>query len=70
MEKQPAPPGFPKLPLKVDGFGDVIIDADGQLVADMLDSDFSVASDRTNAEAIVTAVNAYYRNADEQESPE
>lgn len=70
LTQQPAPPGFPKLPLTVDGFGDTIVDANGQLVADMLDSDFSVASDRANGEAIVTAVNAYYRNADEQESPE
>ena len=70
MKKRPAPPGFPKLPLTVDEFGVTIVDANGQLVADMFDSDFSVASDRANGEAIITAVNAYYRNADEQESHE
>lgn len=69
MDKQPAPPGFPRLPWRVDGRW-IIIDATGDEIANTHGSAFSSKQDALNAEAIVTAVNAYYRNADEQESAE
>lgn len=62
-DKQPAPPGFPKLPWRVSD-DETISNESGGYVA------LWPHNRRDIAEAIVTAVNAYYHNADEQESPE